>query len=361
MDLYAILWVERTCSKEDIKKSYRKLAMQYHPDRNNWSEEAAEKFKEINMAYEILSDDWKRQQYDMFWSTNSNWNPFAWAWVNVDLWDIFESFFWWGFSSGRRTRKEFRWEDLEYNMNIDLKTAITWAKEKITFNKKERCNTCDWEWWTGKKTCAKCDWKWQVIQATQSFFWMIQQSVICDECSWTWEIFDKYCDECKWEKRVLIKKELEINIPAWIDDWMVIKLNWEWNSWVWTQSKWDLFIKFNVNNEEKWLIRDWVDLHYEIEIDVIQAILWTTKEVNIPIIWKRKLDIKSWTEVDSVLKISWDWVKYIDRDKKWDLYIKVNIKIPKKLGKKERELYEEIANEKGLEINKGGVFEKIFK
>ena len=364
MDLYAILWVERTCTKEEIKKSYRKLAMEYHPDRNNWNPESEEKFKEINMAYEVLCDDEKRKQYDTFGNTNGNpfGSGFSWAWVNVDISDIFESFFGWGFSSSQRSRgnRERRWEDLEYNMELDLKTSILWWKEKISFNKKEECSTCHWEWWSGKKTCPKCDWKWQVVHTTQSIFWTIQQSVICDECSWSWEIFEHLCETCHWEKRVLSKKELEIDVPAGIDDGMVIKLTWEWNSWVWTKTSWDLYIKFIVENEEKWLLRDSTDLHYDIDIELVQAVLWTTKEINIPILGKRKIEIKAWTESWNIIKISWDWVKYIDKDKKWDLYITVKIKIPKKLTKKERELYTEIAKEKNIEVSEAWIINKIF-
>jgi molecular chaperone DnaJ len=249
---------------------------------------------------------------------------------------------------------------LQYILSIDLKTSIFWGKEKIVFNKKEECPTCHGEWWSGKKTCPKCGGKWQVVHTSQSIFGTIQQTVICNECSGSWEIFENICSECHWEKRILIKKELEIDIPIGIDDGMVIKLTWEWNSWVWTKSKWDLYIKFEVPNEEKWLKRDGINLYYETEIEVVQAVLWTTKEINIPIIWKRKIEVKSWTESGNIIKISGDWVKHIDKDKKWDLFIEVNIKIPKKLSKREKELYEEIAKEKKIDVNKGGVFWKIF-
>lgn len=362
MDLYSVLWIDKSATKEEIKKAYRKLAMEYHPDRNQWNNEAEAKFKEINSAYEVLSDDNKRKQYDNYWSTW--WNPFWWWfswWVDVDISDIFESFFWWWFSWwNRKRRTEYPWEDLEYKINIDLKTSIYWWKEKISFNKKEECNTCHWEWWSGKKTCPKCNWRWQVTRTSQSMFWMIQQTVTCDECSWTWEIFENICNDCNWEKRKVIKKEIELDIPAWIDNAMIIKLTWEWNHWVWTSAKWDLYVKFSVNLEEKWLKRDWVNLFYEEEIEIVEAVLWTTKEINIPILGKRKLEIKAWTEDWNIIKISWDWVKHIDSEKKWDLYIEIKIKIPKKISKKERELYEEIAKERKIDVNKWWVFEKIF-
>lgn len=359
-DLYSILWIEKTASLEDIKKAYRKLAMQYHPDR--WGDET--KFKEINTAYAILSDDDKRKQYDMFWTTW--WNQGFWwfGWFDVDLGDIFDSFFGEWFSSSfwwTRKRKEMKWEDLQYILKIDLKTSIFWWKEKIGFNKREECLTCHWEWGSWKKTCPKCNGRWQVIYATQSIFGTIQQTATCPDCAWSGEIFENICGECHWEKRIIVKKELEIDIPAGIDNDMVIKLTGEWNDGIGTKAKGDLYVKFEVPSEEKWLVRDGVDLHYKIEIEVVQAVLGADKEANIPIIWKRLVEIKAGIESWDVIKIVWDGVRHLNRDKKWDLLIEVNIKIPKKLSKIERELYEKIAKEKGIEVNaKKWIFGKVF-
>jgi len=367
MDLYSVLGVEKWASKEDIKKAYRKMAMKYHPDRNAGDKEAEEKFKEVNEAYSTLSDDWKRQQYDMYgkagWAAGGG-NPFG-GWFggqDVDLWDIFESFFGWGSRGGgwRQRQTTFKWEDLESHVEIDLKTSVFWGKEKIKFNKKETCVTCDWEWGSWKTTCSKCNGRWQITYTTQSMFGTIQQTWACDACSGSGESFKETCSNCHWEKRKVVKKEIEVDIPAWIDNWMIIKMTGEWNHWVWTKAHWDLYIKFSVKLEEKWLKRDWVNLHYDLEIDVIEAILWTTREVNIPVIWKRSIEIKAWTSHWTIIKISWDWVKHIDSDSKWDLFINISLKIPKKLSKKERESYEEIAKEKKINVNKAWVFEKMF-
>lgn len=367
MDLYSVLEIEKWASKEDIKKAYRKLAMKYHPDRNAWDKTAEWKFKEINEAYSTLSDDSKRQQYDMYWKTwwAAGWNPFGGGFSggqDVDLWDIFESFFWgwFGWWASRQRNTTFKWEDLEYNLNIDLKTSIYWWKEKIKFNKKETCVSCEGEWWKGKTTCSKCNGRWQVTYTSQSMFGTIQQTWVCDACSGSWESFKEKCSNCGWEKRKVIKKEIEVDIPAWIDNWMIIKMTGEWSHWVWTKAHGDLYIKFKVKLEEKWLKRDWVNLYYDLEIDVIEAILGTKKEVNIPVIWKRIIEIKAWTAADTIIKISWDWVKHIDSESKWDLFINIALKIPKKLSKKERDLYEEIAKEKKINVNKWWVFNKIF-
>lgn len=372
MDLYLILGIEKTATEEEIKKAYRKKAMKYHPDRapGDKKDEYEKEFKKINEAYQILSDAWKKQQYDRFWTTWGAWGwfgGFGWsAWMDVDLWDIFEQFFggqgwwfWWG--SARRKPSEQVWEDLEQIIDIDLKTSIYWWKEKIKIKKRITCKDCSWVGWKWKKTCTKCNGRWQVTYTTQSMFGTIQQTWVCDACSGTWETFEEICKTCSGTKRVLETKEIDLDIPAWIDNNMVIKLEWEWNDWIWTKQAWSLYIKFRVKLEEKWLKRKSSDLYYEIEIDTVEAVLWTKKEINIPVIWKRTIEIFSWIQNWTVLEISWDWVKHIDSDKKWDLFITINIKTPKKLTKKEKELYLEIAKEKKLNVNNHKwIFEKIF-
>ena len=368
MDLYKTLWIEKTASKDEIKKAYRKLAMKYHPDRNNGNKEAETKFKEINEAYSTLSDDGKRQQYDTFWSSGwaAWWNPFGGGgfggWVDVDLGDIFESFFGWGFGWSRwwQTRTEFKWEDLEYKLIIGLKTSIYWGKEKISFSKLEWCNACNGEWWKGKKSCHTCHGTWKVTYTTQSIFWKIQQTWVCESCSGTGESFENICWDCRWEKRKKVTKDIELDIPAGIDSGMIIKMTWEGNDGVGTKISWDLFVKFQIELEEKWLVRDWVNLYYILEIDIIEAILWTKKDISIPVIWKRNIEIKAWTTHWTRIKINSDWVKHIDSESKWDLFIDIEIKIPKKLWKRERELYEEIAKEKKINVNSGWVFNKLF-
>ena len=368
MDLYKVLELEKTATKDEIKKAYRKKAMKYHPDRNAGDKESEKKFKEVNEAYSTLSDDSKRQQYDMFgksgWAAGGS--PFGggfggWWTVDVDLWDIFDSFFGGWFWGSWAKRTTFKGEDLEQLLNIDLKTSIYWGKEKIKFKKKETCVKCEWAWGKWKTTCNKCNGKWKVTYTQNSMFWTIQQTWVCNDCSGSWESFSEMCSSCKWEKRKVINKEKEIDIPAGIDNWMIIKMSGEANHWVWTKAHWDLYIKFSVKLEDKWLKRDWTNLYYDLEIDLLEAVLWTKKEINIPIIWKRTIDIKAGTQSETILKIKWDWVKKINNESKWDLFIKLIIKIPKKLSKKERNLYEEIAKEKKINVNSWGVFKKLFK
>ncbi len=365
-DYYEILGLQKWASSDEIKKAYRKLAMQYHPDRNQGDKEAEAKFKEIWEAYGTLSDPGKKQNYDTFGSAGGGWNPFwGWGFQAEDLGDIFSSFFgggFWGQSRGwARRSSERRGEDLEYDITIDLKTSIYGWKDTLEFNKREYCDSCDGAGWSNKKTCTTCNWHGQVTQTSQSPFGVIQQTRTCPDCNGSGEEFEDICSECNGEKRVLKKQKLDIDIPAGIDDGMVIKLTGEGNAGVGTKTSWDLYVRFHVNTQEKWLTRDGVDLHYDLEIEFIEAVLGTKKEVNIPVIGKRTISIDAGTQWESILKISWDGVKHIERDAKWDLLIHIHIPTPTKLSKSERDLYENLAKEKKLNVNsKKWVFEKIF-
>lgn len=365
-DYYSVLWVDKNASQDEIKKAYRKLAMKYHPDRNSWSTEAESKFKEIGEAYWVLSDTQKRSNYDNFWSAEWRWNPFWWAGGfsgDFDISDIFESMFS-GWMGGARTRSKptsFRWEDIETTISIDLKTSVFWGKEKIKYSKLETCSSCSWEGWSWKVKCSKCNWMGHLKYRQQTMFWTVEHTWECDECHWTWEKIENICNVCRGQKRVSVDKTMDIDIPAWIDDWMIIKIEWEWNDWVWTKAKWDLYIRFRVQLQEKNLVRKWTNLYYDLELEVVEAILWTDKEINFPVIWKRNIKIPSWTQFWTVIKISWDWVKFVDRDSKWDLFINVNISIPKKLSSKERELFEEISKEKKIKThNKKWILQSLW-
>lgn len=363
MDYYSILDVEKNATKEEIKKSYRKKAMQYHPDRTSGDKAAEEKFKQVNEAYGILGNDEKRKQYDTFGKAWPGAWWFQWWGFDVDISDIFESFF--GGQQGGRSRsrrsQEQKWEDVETYVNLDLSSAITWWEKTISYNKMSHCSECDWVGGEWKESCWDCSGSWYVTYTKQSMFGVIQQTWVCNTCNGSGESFSQTCEICNGQKRVSTKVDYKLEIPAGIDDSMVIKIADEGNDGIGTNAKWDLYVKFRVEQEEKWLKRDGNNLHYDLEIHIIEAVLWTTKDINIPIIGKRSIDIASWTQVGTSLTIKWDGIKDVQYDSKWDLFIHLDIKIPKKLGKKERELYEQIATEKKINVcDKKWIFEKIF-
>lgn len=359
MDYYEILWLERSAGEDEIKKAYRKMAMKYHPDRNAGDKDAEKKFKEVNEAYSTLSDAQKKQQYDMFGKSGGGagfWGGWGGFHADVDLWDIFSQFFWGGGTSSRQRKKEFKGEDLEYVIRLDLKTSILGGKKTITFERLDDCGNCDGAWGEWQKTCGTCHGHGVVTRTQQSVFGMVQQRVTCPDCHGTGESFEKVCDVCHGQKRTEKKVDLDIEIPAGIDNGMVIRMSGEGNGWYGTKARGDLFVKFATVQEEKCLQRDGVDLHYHVEVDVLEAILGGEREIKVPVIGKRNIKIKAGTQVGDILKYAGDGVKHIDSDKKWDLFFHLDIVIPKKLSKKEKALYSEIQQEKKKSKKKLNIF-----
>ncbi len=364
---YDLLGVSKNSTPDEIKKAYRKKAMELHPDRHWWDKAKEEEFKKVNEAYSVLWDEQKKAHYDQFWTTDWMWWWFSgWFWQDFDISDIFESFFGWWFSSSHswsRRKRDESWEDLEMNIKLDFSEAIFGGKRQIRYDKKVVCDTCSWSWakpWSKVSTCQTCHWTGQVKKRTQSFFWVIEQASICPTCHWTGQIIEEVCEKCKWNKRIDKKIEKEIDIPAWIDDWMSIKLKWEWNAWI-NWRNWDLYITFRVPRSFEWLTRDGDHLHFDLEIDPTEAVLWSKSKRKIPLLWERLVEIKPWSQHAEILKFKWDWVKNISRDSKWDLYVHLNIKIPTNLSKREREIYEELAKEKWIDhADHKWIFSKFF-
>lgn len=367
MDLYEILGISRNATAEEIKKAYRKKAMESHPDRHWWDKQKEEEFKKINEAYAVLSDEQKKAHYDRFGSTEWMWWFGQWWFggMDFDISDIFENFFGGGFSTWWRSgsKKQESWEDLEMNVALDFGEAIFGGKKTIKYSKKIICDECDWSWatkWSDIKTCPICHWSGQVRKRTQSFFGTIEQTSMCSNCGWSGKIIDNPCKKCGAKKRIAKEIEKEIEIPAGIDNWMTIKLKQEWNEWI-NGKHWDLYINFRVPSSFEWLTRDWINLHYKLIIDPVEAILWSKKKEKIPLLGERIIEIKSWTQNGDIIKFKWDWVKDITRDIKWDLFIKIDIRIPTNISKKERDLYEQIAWEKWINFADGKwIFGKIF-
>ncbi|EKE26880.1 MAG: hypothetical protein ACD_4C00133G0008 [uncultured bacterium (gcode 4)] len=368
---YDILGISKDASSDEIKKAYRKKAMESHPDRHGWDKEKEAQFKKVNEAYSTLSDSQKKAHYDRFWTTEWMW----WFWwqgfwgqwfdMNFDISDIFESFFGGGGFAGWQTKrkKNESWEDVEVELKLDFSEAILWTKKKISYDKIIICSECHWNWakkWHEPKTCNVCNWGWYVKKRTQSFFGVVEQTVVCSHCNWTWEIIDQKCEKCHWNKRIISKVEKEIEVPAGIDDGMSLKLKWEWSEWI-NWKNWDLYVTFKVSSKMEWLKRDWINLYFDLIIDPVEAVLWSKRKIKFPILWDRVIEIKTWTQSWETLKFKWDWVKDVSRDAKWDLFIKIEIKTPTHLSKKERELYEQIAKEKWIDFpDSKWIFWKIF-
>ncbi|MBP8016970.1 DnaJ domain-containing protein [Candidatus Gracilibacteria bacterium] len=363
---YDILGISKNATSDEIKRAYRAKAMEHHPDRHGGDKSKEADFKKVNEAYSILSDSQKRAHYDRYGSMdgmggfnqgfNQGFN------MDFDLSEIFETFFGGSeYGSGKR-RKNESGENLEFRINLNFADAIFGIKKTIKFERKIVCKTCGGAGnkpGTGMKTCTTCHGSGHIKKRVQSFFGVVEKTEYCSACDGEGVIIEQKCSACFGEKRINEKIEKEVEIPAGVDDGMTLKLKGEGNESIKGKSG-DLYIVFKVPSDLEGLKRDGDDLHYSFDIEPVEAILGTKKKIKIPVLGDRIVEIKPGTQYGEILKFKGDGVKNVNTDYKGDLFLKLILKTPTRISKKEKELYQKIAEEKGININKS-IFEKMFE
>ena len=274
-DYYQTLGVERGASADEIKKAYRQLAKKYHPDLNRDDENAAQKFKEVNEAYQILSDDQKRAQYDQFGSSafdgssgaSSGYGGFGGSGFG-GFEDIFESFFGGGAS---RRRDPARGSDIETSIRIDFEEAAFGVKKDITINRYESCDACEGtgaKKGTGKRTCPTCGGSGQVRHSMGGFL----NITTCQQCGGSGEIIDDPCEVCGGTGKVSRKRTISINIPAGINDGQTLTLYGQGNAGDHGAPVGALLIYVRVKPHKRFK-REGADLYLEMPISFGQAAL----------------------------------------------------------------------------------------
>ena len=346
---YDILWVSESASIEEIKKAFRKLAIKHHPDRW-WSKE---KFQEINEAYQVLSDEKKRGQYDAFrkwWFTgwfgwwnwwfdfwNFWWFGGFWGWEGVDFdigdllgW-IFGWFGWWN--------KVRKWEDLKKIIEITFEDSYLWCEKKISYTRLKKVE------WAVEEVCPNCNGRWKVSQQVQTPLWVMQSSTACRQCGGIWKIYKKGWRtlENGWLEEEM--ETIEIKIPAWIKEDAYMKYSWKWNAWIWNAPDGDLYLKIRIIPNNKYR-REWNDLYVKASVSVFDLVLWWEVEVSHPE-WKLKVKIPKWTQVWDRIRISGRWFgeKWLFKSK-WDMIVETDVSIPKKLSKDEEILWKKLRDGK---------------
>jgi molecular chaperone DnaJ len=352
-DYYEVLGVSKSASTDDIKKSYRKLAMQHHPDKNPGNKEAEEKFKEATEAYTVLADEEKRKRYDQFGfagieGMGGGGNPFQGGGFDFDdvfsgFEDIFSSFF--GGSSGFRSgggdrRRTSRGSDLLYNLDISLEDAASGKKIDITYDKQSTCDVCNGvgsKNGSGKKRCPDCGGSGQV-RRSQGFFSI---STPCPRCHGAGDIIENPCPACGGNGVVSKRVTKSVKIPTGIDNGKRIIIKGEGDAGENGSTPGDLHIKFRVKPHD-YFYRDGNNLILEIPISFTQSILGD--EISITTLDNKtiKLKIPAGCENGKVLRVKGAGMPYLESpDHKGDLYIRVSIEIPKHIGKEEKRLLEE--------------------
>ena len=353
-DFYEILGVPKNASDEEIKKSYRKLAMKYHPDRNQGDASAEVKFKEAKEAYEMLSDAEKRAAYDQYGhaGVDPNMRGAAGAGGFGGFGESFGDIFGDIFGQARRQqggggRQVFRGNDLSYAMDISLEEAAAGKKTEIRIPSYDECDTCHGSGakpGTSAKTCGTCQGQ-GVVQMRQGFF-SVQQT--CPHCQGAGKVIPDPCGTCHGEGKIKRQKTLEIKIPAGIDDGQRIRSTGNGEPGTNGGPPGDLYIEIRLHKHDIFE-RDGDDLHCQVPVSVVVAALGG--EIDVPTLaGKATIDIPEGTQHGKTFRLRGKGIKGVRASYPGDLYCHISVETPVKLTEHQRKLLKEL----GDSFKKGG-------
>lgn len=350
-DYYEVLGVDKNSSADDIKKSYRKLARQYHPDVNK-AADAEEKFKEVKEAYDVLSDDQKRAHYDRFGHQDPN-QGFGGGGADFSggFGDIFDMFFGGGGGRQRDPNAPQRGNDLQYTMTIDFKEAVFGKETEITIPRSESCDTCHGSGakpGTHPKTCTTCHGSGQQEVVQNTPFGRIANRRVCQSCRGTGKIIVDKCTTCHGEGRAKKQRRIKVNIPAGVDDGAQIRLSGEGEGGVRGGPAGDLYVVLRVRKHE-FFDREGDDIYCEVPINFVQAALGD--EIEIPTLTERvKLKIPAGTQTGTYFRLRGKGVPRLRGMGTGDQHIKVTVVTPTKLTDEQKELLKQFGQLSGTDI-----------
>jgi molecular chaperone DnaJ len=352
-DYYEVLGVERGAGKAELKKAYRKLAIKYHPDKNPDNREAEDRFKEASEAYEVLTDDNKRQIYDQFGHQGlegaGHSGPSGFEDIFSSFGDIFEDFFGFGGARDSRGNRVQRGSDLRYNMTIDFMEAAFGTEKTISIPKLETCDACDGSGaspGTSVETCSHCRGTGQFIQS-QGFF---KVKTTCPYCKGRGTMIPNPCPKCRGAGRVENVRKVQVKIPAGVDVGSKLRLNGEGEASPSTNGPpGDLYVVINVK-PHKFFQRDKTDIVCAIDISFVQAALGA--EITVPtLVGEETLNIPKGTQYGDAFRLRGEGIASLRTGRRGDQIIKVIIKTPMKLSQKQRELLEEFDRQDSNKIS----------
>ncbi len=371
-DYYEILGVDRNADKDDLKKAYRKLARKYHPDVNTDDEQAEEKFKEIQEAYEILSDDQKRARYDQFGHAGVNGDAHQQygGFGGQDFGgfggfeDIFDAFFGGGFSGGeRRQRRPRKGSDLRYRLEIEFEDAVFGAEKEVRIPRTEQCDKCDGTGakpGTSPKTCSSCNGQGEVKQVKETPFGRFVNVAACNSCGGEGTIVEEPCPECRGEGKVVRRRKVKIDIPAGVDNGTRLRVRGEGQAGVYGGPPGDLYVDITVKSHDKFT-REGTTIYSDVKISFVEAILGTDLEVP-TLDGNENLKIPAGTQPKTEFTLKGKGVPHFQRRGRGDQIVIVDVEIPKKLTQKQKQLIRELALSMGKNIPAGeGFLEKVKK
>jgi len=365
-DYYEILGVSRDASQEEIKKAFHRLAHKYHPDKGG----DPEKFKEINEAYQVLGNKERRAQYDKYGTTfdnigagrsgaGSGFSPFEGFDFDFSSFqregfdfdtsifeDIFGEFFGEGYPFSSFSRRKKKEKDIVVDLNLSLEEIFTGVKKKIVLSKYIKCDECEG---TGvakgfsQKECPSCRGSGKVKEIKRTIFGTFAKTQTCPQCGGDGKIPEKLCSNCKGEGRIFGQEEIEISIPSGVKDGETIKIKGRGDYGGRKAISGDLYIKIHQEPHSKFKRRG-DDIYYEETIKFSEAVLGTKKDIP-TLAGVVELKIPAGTQNGKLLRLKGMGIPHLNQRGKGDMYVKINVKIPTKITKEQKELIEKLKEE----------------
>jgi molecular chaperone DnaJ len=351
-DYYDVLGISRGASEEDVRKAFRRLALQYHPDRNK-KDDAEERFKEINEAYQILSDAKRRATYDQFGHAGVTGNG-ARGFEGFDNFggfgDIFDAFFGSGFGTRSGTSTARRGSDLQHLINIEFEEAAFGSQQEFEIRRVESCGRCGGgrsEPGNQPSMCANCKGTGQVRRSHQSVFGQFVQMATCGTCRGEGRVIAHPCTECRGSGRQHRNRKLAVSIPAGIEHGTQMRLTGEGEPGAGGGPPGDLYVSVRVK-EHPLFTRDGYDLHFSMPVNVAQATLGTT--VKIPTLeGQAELDVPAGTQSGQRFRLKGQGVAHLNSNRRGDQLVRVVVTTPRSLTEEQQRLFQELSESLGVE------------
>ena len=368
-DYYSILGVSKDATADDLKRAYRKLAKQYHPDAQHTDEDkknAEAKFKEINEAYSVLSDDNKRAQYDRFGSNfeqagfGGGYGGFGggaydfsgFGGMDIDLEDILGSVFGGGFSSSKKSQGPTRGADIRTTISLKFEEAAFGVKKDINVTRNEKCDSCNGN---GAKpgskiiTCDKCGGRGKVQITQNTIMGAFSTVKTCDKCSGTGKVIETPCEKCTGKGIVRKSRKIEINVPAGIDDGQAISLRGEGDAGKKGGPNGDLYVIMKVA-PHKYFKRNGFDISANVRVPFAKMALGG--DIKIPTLeGEMEFNIPEGTTTGTKFRVKEQGIPILNGRGRGNLEFTVDVDVPKKLTDKQREILTEFAKTFGEEVN----------